>query len=389
MLSRPFARQALLTELAEVPCVGLVGARQVGKTTLAKQIAAELDSPVRYLDLQLPSARRLLTDAEAYLRRQAGELVILDEVQTFPEVFPTLRGLIDEDRRAGRFLILGSAAPELLRATSESLAGRISYLELGPLNVRELGSNVDVQTHWLRGGYPEAYLQDAPERRLRYFDNYLQTFVGTDLRDLAGGTDPEGMRRLVVMIAHSHGNLLNQSHLARSLGVATTTVQRYLDILAAAFLTRTVRPYLPNLRKRLRKAPKVYLRDSGFVHGLLGIGTEEELLAHPASGASWEGYVAEQLRAVIGERGELLHYRSARGHELDFVCDHRTRGLLAFEVKRSNAPSLSSSFWTAVADCRPAQTFVVSPDVERHPLGEAVEGIGLREVVAWLARESA
>ena len=384
MLDRLAIRKKLLSDLDYYPSLGLVGARQVGKTTLAKLVAEDIGVNSRYLDLQLPSNRQLLTDPEAYLRRYTDHLIILDEVQTMPSLFPVLRGLIDEDPRPGRFLLLGSAAPDLLRGTAESLAGRISYLELDPLSLSELQPTVDVEQHWLRGGYPSAYLTDDPERRVRFFDDYLRTFVGTDLRDLAGGTDPEGMRRLLIMLAHNHGTLLNQSQLARSIGVSVTTVQRYQNILSSAFLIRTVRPYLPNLRKRLVKSPKIYLNDSGFVHGLLGIGTYEDLLTHPIVGMSWEGYVAEQISGVLSDNLHLMHYRSAKQEEVDFVLQHPTRGTIAFEVMRSNAPSLSKSFWTAIDDLQPSQTYVVSPSVERHPLGENIEGIGVLDLMEEL-----
>ncbi len=189
------------------------------------------------------------------------------------------------------------------------------------------------------------------------------------------------MKRLLVMLVHNQGLPLNQSQLARSLAVATTTVQRYLDILSAALLIRVVRPYLPNLRKRLTRAPKVYVRDSGFVHGLLRLGTYEELLSHPIVGQSWEGYVGEQIRCALGAEVELLHYRSARQEEIDYVCEHPRLGLLAFEIERSNAPTLSKAFWTAVEDVKPTKTYVVSPNVGRHPLGKEVEGIGVRELI--------
>jgi len=381
MLARHSIRQKLIADLKYYPSIGLVGARQVGKTTLAKMAAEDVGVKSRYLDLQLPSNRQLLTDPEAYLRRYSDHLIILDEVQTMPALFPILRGLIDEDRRPGRFLLLGSAAPELLRGTSESLAGRISYIVLNPLSLAELKPAVDVDEHWLRGGYPTAYLTDDPARRLRFFEDYLRTFVGTDLRDLAGGTDPEGMRRLLVMLAHSHGSLLNQSQLARSIGVSYSTIQRYQDILSSAFLIRTVRPYLPNLRKRLIKSPKIYINDSGFVHGLLGIGTYEDLLTHPVVGMSWEGYVSEQISRSFDDRIELLHYRSAKQEEVDFIIQHPRAGTVAFEVKRSNAPTLSKSFWTAIDDLQPSRAYVVSPGVERHPLGKNVEGIGIKELL--------
>lgn len=383
-IPRPRITRRLLRHLSTFPAAGLVGARQVGKTTLVKALVGELDRDGIYLDLQQPSASARLLDAESYFRSQSEALVILDEVQTMPELFPVLRSAIDEDRRPGRFLLLGSAAPELLRTTSESLAGRIAYTELTGLRLDELPAPADIDEHWLRGGYPFAY--GLADDRLDFFESYLQTFVGTDLRDFAGGTDPAGMRHLVIMLAHLQGTTLNLSQLGRSLEVSYKTVQRYLDILESAFLIRRLPPFLPNLRKRPTKSPKLYLRDSGFLHGLLGIISVDALLAHPVIGGSWEGYVVEQLLAVAPRRTRAYHYRSAQGHELDLVLALPGGALHAMEIKRSNAPTLSKAFHTAVEDVAPNEVTVVTPSSETYPVGESIVVRGLRETISLLGR---
>ena len=347
-----------------------------------------------YLDLQRPSTRARLNDPERYLQSQADALVVLDEVQTMPELFPVLRAAIDEDKRPGRFLLLrpngvkgprsGAAAPELLRSTAESLAGRIAYTELPGLRLDELPADVPVDRHWLRGGFPFAYGLDEAVDRLDFAAAYLQTFIGTDLRDLAGGSDPAGMRRLVLMLTHLQGTTLNLSQLSRSLEVSYKTVQRYLDILESAFLLRMLPPFLPNLRKRLTKSPKVYLRDSGLVHGLLGLTSADQVLAHPVVGGSWEGYVVEQVIAAAPPHTEAFHYRSARGHEIDLILVAPDGGIRSIEVKRSNAPSLSKAYHTAVGDVKAAHNFVVTPDSDRYPIGEITEVIGLRDLLAEL-----
>jgi len=372
--------------LSVFPAAGLVGARQVGKTTLAKMLAEELPGEALYLDLQRPSSQAQLADAETFLQTMIDRLVILDEVQTMPELFPTLRNLIDEDRRAGRFLLLGSAAPELMRSTAESLAGRIAYTELTGLRLSELEIDDDLYTHWLRGGFPFAYdLPDARDR-IAFYESYLQTFVATDLRDLAGGSDPTGMRRLVIMLSHLQGTTLNASHLGRSLEVSYKTVLRYLDILEQAFLIRIVRPYLPNLRKRLSKAPKVYLRDSGLVHGLLNLPTLAQLLAHPVVGGSWEGYVVEQLVAALPVGTAFFHYRSATGNEIDFIAELPRGEVHAIEIKRTNAPRLSSILRAAFVDVGAERNFIVTPSSDRYPVGGDIEVIGLRTLIAEYLR---
>ncbi len=384
LIPRPRATARLQRHLRSFPAAGLVGARQVGKTTLARNSITIDGQPSFYLDLQSPSARAQLLDAESFLRSRADRLVILDEVQTMPELFPILRSSIDEDRRPRRFLLLGSAAPQLLRSTAESLAGRIVYTELPGLRLGELPESVAIDEHWLRGGYPFAYQLNDPHDRLDFFEAYLQTFVGTDLRALAGGTDPAGMRRTILMLAHLQGTTLNLSQLGRSLEVSYKTVQRYLNILASAFLIRRLPPYLPNLRKRLTKAPKLYLRDSGFLHGLLGITTVDALLAHPVVGGSWEGYVVEQILDVLPERATAYHYRSAQGHEIDLVIEHPDGRIHAIEIKRSNAPTLSASFYTAIEDVSPDEVTVVTPSSPTYPVGEGITVRGLRDVVFTL-----
>ncbi len=385
----------LRNRLVSVPAVGLVGARQVGKTTLAKAVADESDRDPVYLDLQLPSARRRLVDAEAYLRSVADRLVILDEVQTMPEVFSVLRGLIDEDRRPGRFLLLGSASPELMRDSAESLAGRISYIELPPLLLGEVADTVALRTHWLRGGYPEALLIDEGEigaeqaqfQRMRWYVDYVATFVARDLPDLAGGADRATMTRLLSMLSYSQGGQLNYTKLAGSLDRSGPTITRHVDVLEQAFLVRRVPPYTPNVGKRLVKAPKVYVRDSGLLHGLQRISDEQQLLGHPLVGASWEGYAIEQLLARVPPLAEAFFYRTSNGAELDLILEAPGRPLLAFEMKFSTAPSLTRGFYSAIEDVQPDASYVVVPDGEAYPIKEGVTVLGLAEAVqvvsAW------
>ncbi len=380
--------QELRTRLASVPAVGLVGARQVGKTTLAKHVGGERDSDPVYLDLQLPSARRRLVDAEAYFRSVADRLVILDEVQTMPEVFPVLRGLIDEDRRPGRFLLLGSASPALIRDSAESLAGRISYLELPPLLWDEIADIIALRTHWLRGGYPEALLpgvnvgaEQTQLRRMQWYGDYVATFVARDLPDLAGGADRATMTRLLSMLSYSQGGQLNYTKLAGSLDRTGPTIARYVDVLEQAFLVRRVPPYTPNVGKRLVKAPKVYVRDSGLLHGLQRIADEQQLLGHPLVGASWEGYAVEQLLARVPPSTQAFFYRTSNGAEVDLVIESPGRPLLAFEMKFSTAPTLTKGFYSAVEDIEPDASYVVVPEGEAYPVKGGVVVLGLAGAV--------
>ena len=354
--------QDLVSELlAETPVVGLVGPRQVGKSTLARKIARAADAV--FVDLQIESTREALADPTQYLRLNANKLVVLDEVQRMPALFSALRPIIDEDRRPGRFLLLGSASPRLMRSASESLAGRIFYHELSPLSYPEArGGGIPLVDHFVRGGYPEALLGKPGRRWRRWVSNYVMTFITRDLSELGIRADVTEFGRLASLLAHQHGGQFSASELARSLRVSSPTVQRYVDILEGAFLIRVLRPYLPNLSKRLVKRPRIYWRDSGLRHGLLDIETAEQLYRHPAVGSSWEGYAIEEICRALGEFARAYYYRTSNGAELDLVIEIGGGRRLAFEFKFNTARSLTKGTYAAIADVNPEETFVITAD---------------------------
>ncbi len=318
MLHRSCTPQ-ILSLLAEFPAVGLIGARQVGKTTLAKMVATQFDPRAVHLDLERPSDLDKLIEPELYLRPYADRLVVLDEIQRRPDLFPVLRALIDERRRPGRFLVLGSASPDLMRQSSESLAGRIAYHELAPFSLPEVDRERFATRLWTRGGFPESFLAKTDEASFRWRQAFIQTHLERDLPGLGIRVPSTALRRFWLMLAHSHGQLWNGSQIASSLGVAAPTVRRYLDILQDTFMVRQLQPYHANLKKRLVKRPKVYLRDSGLLHALLGIMDFDALSGHPLVGASWEGWAIEQVLAIIPSHWHTYFYRTARGAEIDLL----------------------------------------------------------------------
>ena len=372
----------LAADLDVVPAVGILGPRQVGKSTLARALAAE--RPSVFLDLQLPEVRERLREPAAYLRAHADELVVLDEIQRAPELFSILRPLIDEDRRPGRFVVLGSASPELMRDASESLAGRIFYSELTPLTLPEVRTaGVSLRDHLAVGGYPDPLLRLTGPYRARWATNYLQTFLTRDLRELGHDADPVEFERLVRMLAHLHGGLLNASQLANSLRVSAPTVTRYLNLLDRAFLIRRLAPYFRNFGKRIVRSPKVYLRDSGLRHAILRIGGYDDLLDRPEAGASWEGYALEEICRAVQGHAEPYFYRTADGAEIDLLLDYGDR-LVAIEIKFSDAPALGRGLVEAIKSVAPAKTYIVTPGAERHGKRWGVEVVGLEELLGEL-----
>lgn len=374
--------------LARQAAVAVIGPRQVGKTTLAHAIAHS--RPSLYLDLEAMADREKLADPALYLRQYAGQLVVLDEIHRVPELFQTLRGLIDEGRRngqrTGRFLILGSAAIDLLRQ-SETLAGRIEYVDLGPLHIGEVSTDPD-KPHklWVRGGFPDSFLaaNDADSFRLRR--NFIRTYLERDVPMFGPRIPAETLERLWTMLAHSQGTLLNASRLAAGLGVTAPTVTAYVDLLVDLLLVRRLAPYHVNIGKRLVKSPKTYVRDSGLLHALLGIQSLDALLGHPVVGASWEGCVIENLLAVAPEQAKASFYRTATGAEIDLLLElGGTHGNWAIEIKRSTAPKLEKGFRIALEDVQPDKAFIVYGGEERYPKSEGVEVIGLREMAQELA----
>lgn len=383
------ARQHLIDALARQAAVGLIGPRQVGKTTLALQIAA--GRPSVYLDLQSPSDRDKLTAPDLYLATHADKLVVLDEIHHAPEIFGVLRGLVDEGRRAGRrtgrFLVLGSASIDLLRQSGESLAGRIEYVEMGPLSVHEAArTGAQIERLWLRGGFPGSFLAGTDADSLRWRRNFVRTYLERDVPQFGPRIPAITLERLWTMLAHQQGAMLNAAQLAAGLSVSAPTVSAYVDLLMDLLLVRRLPPCLANVGKRLVKSPKVYVRDSGLVHALLRVGTWDDLMGHPVAGPSWEGFVIENLLAAAPDGVQASYYRTSAGAEIDLVLDlGGSRGRWAVEIKKSLTARPARGFWNAVEDLCPERAFVVHSGAERYPLAPRVEAIGLAELAGELA----
>jgi len=378
-------RQKLVEAIDNAPAVALLGPRQVGKTTLALEIGDT--RPSIYLDLESNADRAKLADPEAYLASHEDVLVILDEVHRTPDLFQSLRGLIDRGRRkgknAGRFLLLGSASVDLLQQSGESLAGRISYLELGPLDALEVPQN-DLETLWARGGFPSSFLASGDASSFRWRQDFIRTYLERDIPQFGPRLPAETLRRLWTMLAHNQSELLNTANLARALAIDNKTVARYLDLLVDLLLVRRLQPWHHNAGKRLVKSPKVYVRDSGIVHALLRLPTREDVLGHPVAGGSWEGFVVESLLAAAPEGTDATFYRTSAGAEIDLVLTLPGDVLWAIEIKRGSAPKVGRGFHQACADLSPAKQFVVYGGTERFPLNADTEAVGLAEMATLL-----
>ena len=360
----------------------LLGPRQVGKTTLAHQIAGRRGGKAVYLDLERPADRRRLEDADGYLRAQSGKLVIVDEVHRAPELFATLRGVIDERRRGGdrtgHFLLLGSASLDLLRQASETLAGRVAYLELNPFDVSELPKrDRGGSKPWLRGGFPESYLARSDKASLAWREAFIRSYLERDVPMFAPRLPAETVGRLWTMLAHAQGSALNQSKLAAALAVSTPAVGRYIDLLVDLLLVRRLRPWSGNVGKRLVRAPKVYVRDSGIVHALLDLRTSDDVLGHPVAGLSWEGFVIENLIAASGDRRTPYYYRTEDGAEVDLLFERGGRIEMMIEIKRSTAPDLSRGFLSARSVLAPGDSYLVHGGSETWPLGTGIQAVSL------------
>ena len=369
----------LAERLEEAPAVALIGPRQVGKTTLALEIAEARLSI--YLDLESDADRAKLAEPELYLSEHEDKLVILDEVHRLPNLFQILRGLIDsgrrKGRRAGRFLLLGSASIDLLRQSGESLAGRISYLEMHPLDALEVGQG-QVERLWVRGGFPDSFLAGSDRTSQRWRQDFIRSYLERDIPMFGPRIAAETLRRFWTMLAHHQSGLLNAADFARSLGVDNKTVASYLDLLVDLLLVRRLEPWHNNAGKRLVKSPRIYVRDSGLVHTLLGLSTAEDVLGHPVAGASWEGFVIETLIAAAPEGTRANFYRTAAGAEIDVLLTLPGGALWAVEIKRSLQPKLERGFHHACSDLAPTRRLLVYPGDERHPLGEGVEVMSLK-----------
>jgi hypothetical protein len=373
-----------------VPVVALLGPRQVGKTTLALRVAKDVSSDWLHLDMERDSDLARLSDAEGYLHRQAGRLVIIDEIQRKPELFPVMRSLVDERIRAGektgQFLVLGSASRDLLRQSSETLAGRISYLELRPFVLSEVarGSALTQDQLWVRGGFPLSALAGDDDQSRRWREDFISTYLERDLPQLGLRLPAEQLRRLWTMLAHLQGEPLNAARLAASLGVAGSTLRRYLDTLTDLYMLRQLRPWAGNVGKRLVKSPKIYLRDSGLLHRLLKIPDLDALEGHPVVGRSWEGFAIENVLAQLSPDWQASYFRTAAQAEIDLVLEGPRSQVVAIEVKRTLSPRVGRGFLNACEDVKATHRFYVIPAGEDRPMGHDTEGLALTRLLSVL-----
>ncbi len=380
-------KETVMDHLGQFPAVALLGPRQAGKTTMALQIGEEKAS--LYLDLENPADLRKLADPELYFENHQEKLIIIDEVHRVPDLFQVLRGVIDRRRRkgsaGGQFLLLGSASMDLLRQSGESLAGRIAYVELPPFGLLETGAD-SLNMLWVRGGFPDSFLAADDDASMVWRDNFLRTYLERDIPLLGPRIPAETLRRFWTMLAHQQGGLLNAAQLARSLAVDGKTIASYLDLMVDLLLVRRLRPWYGNTRKRLVRSPRIYVRDSGVTHALLGLGDLNALLGHPVAGGSWEGFAIENLLAVVPPRTEASFYRTAAGAEIDLVLEFAGGKKWAVEIKRGLAPKLGKGFHQSLEDLRPDRSFVIYSGKERYPLAEDIEVVGLVDLVTDLTR---
>jgi predicted AAA+ superfamily ATPase len=379
MIDREAHARQIRGLLKRFPVVAILGARQVGKTTLAASIAPTLSDRIRRFDLENPSDLARLADPMLALQEPKG-LVVLDEVQRRPELFPVLRVLADRKPVRTRFLVLGSAAPDLLRQSSESLAGRIAYYELPGLAVREVGFE-HADRLWVRGGFPKAFLARSDRESMEWRQAFIRTFLERDLPVLGFNIAADTMRRFWSMLAHHHAQLWNASEIGRSFGVADTTVRNYLDKLTDALVVRQLKPWHENLGKRQVKSPKIFIRDSGLLHALLNLPSKRDIEGHPKLGASWEGFIIDQVVQQLGvSPDETYHWRTHQGAELDLLV---VRGgvRLGFEVKRTVAPTLTPSMRSAIHDLNLKSLTVVHAGDQTFPLSKQVQAVAFRDVL--------
>lgn len=389
--ARMIQRKTLSTvnsALERQAAVALIGPRQVGKTTLALEIAET--RPSLYLDLENPQDRNKLTDPVLFLSAYEDRLVILDEIHRVPEIFQSLRGLIDQGRRkgyrAGRFLILGSASMDLLRQSGESLAGRIAYVEMRPFIIQEIESDFSgMNALWVRGGFPDSYLARSEQQSLEWRRDFVRTYLEREIPQFGPRIPAQTLERLWIMLAHNQGTLMNASNLASALGISSQTVTRYIDLLVDLLLVRRLSPFHANTGKRLVKSPKIYVRDSGLVHTLLGITDYNALAGHPIVGMSWEGFAIESLIASSTSQTKFSFYRTSAGAEIDLLVELPDGSLWAIEIKRGLTPSLEKGFHHARADLNPSRCFVVYSGQDRYPIAEGVEVISLRAMAELLS----
>lgn len=382
------SKEPVVVELLnDFPIVALTGARQVGKTTLAKSIAAGMDQKTLHLDLESPGDEGKLVDPELFFERFEDHLIIIDEIQRRPDLFPIIRSVVDRNRRPGRFLLLGSASPVIIRESSESLAGRITYEELPPFTWGEISEMHSIRRLWIRGGFPEAFLSENRLYSRRWLQDYIRTIIERDLPLLGLNTDLTNLKNFLKMLAHQNGQLLNQENLARSVGVSSPTISKYLDYLEHAYIIRRLEPWHRNVKKRLVKSPKIYIRDTGVLHALLDIDDEDALRAHPAAGGSWEGFVLQQIIASAPGNYSFYFYRTHQGAEADLIVTKAEQPLICIDIKLNRSPKPSRGFHNVIEDNQTTRNLIITPGSDIYPVHKHIDVVGLEEFLAdWKSR---
>ena len=368
------------------PAVALLGPRQCGKSTLVKELIKNINCSI-FLDLERKSDLNKLTDPELYLSTKSENLICLDEIQRLPDLFPVLRFLIDDNKKNGQFLILGSASRDLLKQSTETLAGRICYLELTPFLLQEFdtGDKTTLYDLWVKGGFPKSILSQSIKQSLLWRENFIKTFLERDIRLTGFNVSTSTMYRLWKMVAHNHGQTINYSKLAASLGVSSPTVKLYVDILSETYMLRLLPPLEVNIKKRLIKSPKVYIRDSGIFHSLMDIENFDDLFSHPGYGASWEGFCIENIISSISDRWNASFYRTSSGKELDLILE-KGQKRIAIEFKASRSPTVTKGFWSSLSDLNIKKAFIVAPVDELYPITKDVYVSDLNSVINEINR---
>lgn len=367
----------LLKTINYFPVTGIIGPRQVGKTTLAKKIKQSIEKECIYIDLENPRDLIKLSDPNLFFESNLDKCIILDEIQLRPDLFSIIRSLVDLHRTPSRFILLGSASPIIIRESSQSLAGRIAYIELSGFNLSEI-PNHNLNLHWLRGGFPDAFL--APDNSLwrQWLDNFIKTYIERDLPMMGLNVNPIILRNLWIMIAHCHGNVINYANISRSLELSSTTIKKYLNFLENAFLIRQLQPYHVNVKKRIVKSPKLFIRDSGILHNLLNINNITELEGNPMKGNSWEGFAVEQIMQMINESYQAYFYRTHQGAECDLVLTKSAKVVYAIEIKYSSSPKLTQGNLISFTDIDAKFNFVITPDTEDYLINKNVRVCSLQ-----------
>jgi predicted AAA+ superfamily ATPase len=387
MLISRLQLQTLQNLANSFPVIGIIGPRQVGKTTLAKEFSKLISKETVYLDLERPSDIDKLKEPELFLGELTDKCVMLDEVQRLPEIFPLLRSLVDEHRVPLRFVLLGSASPDLLRNTSETLAGRIAYAELGGFNFLEIKENLSLKEHHFKGGFPEAALSPDIETTKLWLDNFIITYLERDLPLLGLTASPVVTRRLLEMLAWQNGRILNYSTLSKSLGFSNQTANRYIDFLEGAFLITRLQPFYFNIKKRLVKSPKILMRDTGMLHRLLRLESFEQLMGNPLLGASWEAYVIEQIRGLKSNDIDLYFYRTHAGAEVDLVLAKSLKAVSSIEIKFTSTPNMSKGMHQCIADLETGKNFIITPKSDDYPIRENVRACNIERFLTKYLQE--